>query len=294
MSWWQISLQCPADALDQVEFRLEELGASSISLADAGDEPIFEPLPGEVPVWSESIVTGIFEASLDPESIQQQLFSSLPAPLGATLRHAKLEAQDWEQAYRVHFKPTQYAENLWVVPSWCEPPDPSATVVRLDPGLAFGTGNHATTALCLGWLAEQDLQGCEVIDYGCGSGILAIAACKLGSGHVRAVDIDLQAIQASESNLQLNGIDSREIELSTVVAMSDSPAEFLVANILAGPLIELAPRFAKLAKAGGKIMLSGILKTQLKEIQSTYQAYFELDPPRFREEWTGLSGTRID
>lgn len=294
MAWWQISLRCPAEALEQVESRLEELGALSISLADAGDEPIFEPLPGETPVWSESIVTGTFDGNLDPESLQQQLQASLPPSLGVSLQREKLDEQDWEQAYRAHFKPVQCADNLWVVPSWCEPPDSEATVISLDPGLAFGTGTHATTALCLGWIAEQQLHGCEMIDYGCGSGILAIAACRLGIDRVCAVDIDPQALQASKANLRVNDIDPGKVELAEPDAMVTKPADFLVANILAGPLVELAPRFAALVKPGGKIMLSGILKTQLIEIQSAYRAFFDLDEPRIRDEWAGLSGTRID
>ena len=294
MAWWQISLRCQADELEQVESRLAELGALSISLADAGDEPIFEPLPGETPVWSESIVTGTFAANLDPESLQQQLLASLPTSLGASLRQAQLHEQDWEQVYREHFKPLQCADNLWVVPSWCEPPDADATIVRLDPGLAFGTGTHATTALCLAWIAEQDLTGRDLVDYGCGSGILAIAACKLGAARVRAVDIDPQAVQASAANLQANEIEPNRIFLGQPDEMPGEPVDLLVANILAGPLVELVPRFAALVRPGGKIMLSGILKTQLNEIQSAYRPWFELEPPRLRQEWAGLSGIRSD
>ena len=294
MSWWQFSLRCPADQLDRVEARLGELGALSISLADAGDEPIFEPTPGETPIWSESIVTGTFDAKLDPESLQQQLLASLPSSLAASLRQAPLYEQDWEQAYRAHFKPLQCAEKLWIVPSWSEAPDKHATVIHLDPGLAFGTGTHATTSLCLSWIAEQQLSGRELIDYGCGSGILAIAACKLGADRVRAVDIDPQALLASAANMRRNQIDATRILLAPPDDMAMEPADILLANILAGPLIELAVRFSELVKPGGKIMLSGILKTQLNEIQSAYQPYFELEPPRFREEWVGLSGTRTE
>lgn len=293
MAWWQISLRCPADALEQVESRLVELGALSISLADGGDEPIFEPLPGEMPVWPESIVTGTFAANLDPESLQQQLLASLPTALGSSLRLTKLQEQDWEQAYRMHFKPLQCADNLWIVPSWCEPPEHSATIITLDPGLAFGTGTHATTALCLAWIAEHALEDRDLIDYGCGSGILAIAACKLGAASVSAVDIDPQAVQATESNLKANHIGIDQFFLGMPDDLAEQSADFLVANILAGPLVDLAARFANLVKPGGKIMLSGILKTQLNEIQSAYQSSFALDPPRLREEWAGLSGTRI-
>lgn len=269
-------------------------GAVSISLSDAGDEPIYEPLPGDQPVWSESVVTATFDAELDPEELQQQLTSALPASLGASLQRTRLEAQDWQLAYRQHFKPMQCGENLWIVPSWCDAPDPNAVQITLDPGMAFGTGAHATTALCLAWLAEQPLDQCEVIDFGCGSGILAIAAARLGAQRVRAVDIDPQALRASEANARANAIKDGVIVISKPQDMVEEPADVLLANILAGPLVELAPKFASLLRQGGRIMLSGILKTQLETIQLAYRPWFELEPPSLRDDWAGLGGTRTD
>ena len=294
MSWWQFSLHCPAEELDRVEALLLDMGALSISLADAGDEPIYEPLPGDQPVWSESIITGTFDAKLDPEDLQQQLASALPASLGASLTRDQLKEQDWELAYREHFKPIKCAEGLWIVPSWCEAPDPDAVQITLVPGGAFGTGTHPTTALCLGWLAEQSLDDSDVIDFGCGSGILAIAAIKLGAKLVRAVDIDTQALLATEDNARRNAIEADRIRIEAPTKLSDEPTDVLLANILAGPLIELAPEFARRVRPGGKIMLSGILKTQLEDIQSAYRTSFILDKPRCRGDWAGLSGTRID
>ena len=292
MSWWQLNLRCSAEYLEQVEQQLAELGALSISLTDAGDVPIYEPLPGQQPVWSKVIVTGTFDPAVNPDSLHQQLLAALPAEVGASLRRAQLQEQDWELAYQKHVEPMQFGDNLWVVPSWCDPPDPSATQIVLDPGIAFGTGSHATTALCLNWLATQSIENRDVIDYGCGSGILAIAAAKLGAQHVRAVDIDPQALLATKANAHLNALGEHHLTASFPEELSSRSTDMLLANILANPLIELAPRFAKLIRPGGKIMLSGLLKTQLEGIQLAYQPWFDLEPPRLQEDWVGLGATR--
>jgi ribosomal protein L11 methyltransferase len=250
MSWWQFSLNCQASELEQVEELMQDLGALSLSLADAGDEPIYEPLPGTTPVWRQSIVTATFDAANSAEVLYQQISSALPSHLVSSLRQHSLQEQDWEQAYRQHFQPIQCAPDLWIVPSWSEPPDPDATIIKLDPGLAFGTGSHPTTALCLGWLAANGAKGMRVIDYGCGSGILSIAAFKLGAERVNAVDIDEQALCASEANLRMNGIDSERVSLALPEDMEREAADLLMANILAGPLMELADRFAGLLRPG--------------------------------------------
>jgi ribosomal protein L11 methyltransferase len=293
MSWWQFSLNCQASELEQVEELMQDLGALSLSLADAGDEPIYEPLPGTTPVWRQSIVTATFDAANSAEVLYQQISSALPSHLVSSLRQHSLQEQDWEQAYRQHFQPIQCAPDLWIVPSWSEPPDPDATIIKLDPGLAFGTGSHPTTALCLGWLAANGAKGMRVIDYGCGSGILSIAAFKLGAERVNAVDIDEQALCASEANLRMNGIDSERVSLALPEDMEREAADLLMANILAGPLMELADRFAGLLRPGGNILLSGILKSQLEDIQLAYRPHFRLDPPKSREDWVCISGQRI-
>lgn len=293
MSWWQFSLACRAAELEQVESLLLELGAQSLSLADAGDEPIYEPLPGDNPVWRESIVTATFDGRLDPESLQQAILSALPEHLAPGLQRRQLDEQDWEQSYRNHFRPIEIAVGLWIVPSWCKPPRSDAISIRLDPGLAFGTGSHPTTAMCLAWLADNDIRGLGVIDYGCGSGILAIAACKLGARRVLAVDIDPQALGASRDNFELNQIPTQQWQLAPVDDMPPFEADLLLANILAGPLLELAPQLAARVVSGGQIVLSGILKPQLKEIQSGYAKFFVLDPPDCREDWVCISGRRI-
>jgi ribosomal protein L11 methyltransferase len=222
------------------------------------------------------------------------LMARLPTALAQTLTHGSFQDRDWEQAYRQHFKPLQCAAKLWIVPSWIEPPDPAAVNVRLDPGLAFGTGGHPTTALCLAWLGEQALDGLELIDYGCGSGILAIAAIKLGARRVLAVDIDPQALSASRANMEMNAIPAQRIPLCLPRDCSDDAVDLLMANILAGPLVELAPLFADRVRPGGKILLSGILNTQLKDIQSAYDEYFHMDAARERDDWVCIAGQRRD
>lgn len=292
MTFWQFSLNCRASELEQAEEILLELGALSLSIGDAGDAPIYEPLPGTAPVWPESVLTATFDAGRDPEVLMQQISGALPPTLATSLHRHGLEERDWEQAYKKHFKPIQCAPDLWIVPSWSEPPQADATIIELDPGLAFGTGSHPTTALCLAWLAANPPDGIRVIDYGCGSGILAIAALKLGAAAVTAVDIDQQALVASESNLRVNRIDKDRVRIADPRELDDTPADLLIANILAGPLVELAPRFATLVRPAGQILLSGILKSQLEEIQLAYQADFTLAPPSLREDWACISGIR--
>ena len=292
MTWRQLSLSCQASELEQVEDLLMELGALSISLSDAADEPIYEPLPGESPVWSESIVTATFGEDCDHESLAHQLAASLPRHLADRVTAGGFDDEDWVQAYRQHFGPLQAGEDLWIVPSWTQPPDPGATIIQLDPGLAFGTGSHPTTALCLAWLAAHNLDMLDVIDFGCGSGILAIAAIKLGAKRVQAIDIDEQALTACKSNMEMNAIDPLQIQTGLPDEIDSEAADLLLANILAGPLLQLAVRFAELVKPGGKILLSGILLSQLDDIQSAYSEYFDLDPATTREDWVCISGRR--
>ncbi|MBT8433440.1 MAG: 50S ribosomal protein L11 methyltransferase [Gammaproteobacteria bacterium] len=293
MTWWQFSLNCQASELELVEELMLELGAVSISLRDAGDEPIYEPLPGDNPVWQESIVTATFDQQRDPGLLRQQLIDRLPAHLADGVQQEGLQDQAWDQAYKQHFKPLQCAPDLWIVPSWSEPPDPAATIIQLDPGLAFGTGTHPTTALCLAWLGSSDVDGSQVIDFGCGSGILAIAAIKLGAKHVTAVDIDEQALVACRSNMKVNAIGTEQIFVGRPEDAVSTGADLLMANILARPLIESASRFASMVRPEGQILLSGILKTQLEDIQLAYQPFFELDPARYRDQWVCVSGKRL-
>lgn len=292
MAWWQLSVQSSAAELEQTEDSLLELGAVAITLSDARDEPLYEPLPGDTPVWQHSIVTGLFAQHHSLEVLYDGLIQRLPEHQIHTAKKTTIDDQDWTRVHLQYFKPIQCAEKLWVVPSWHEAPDPSAVNIQLDPGLAFGTGGHATTALCLSWLGEHDIEKQSVIDYGCGSGILAIAAYKLGASEVHSVDIDPQAITATQENAKRNEIDPALLNITLPESFESKPVDLLIANILSGPLVGFAPTFAELVKPGGQILLSGILQTQAGDIQQAYLPYFELDPICVKEDWIRVSGTR--
>lgn len=292
MIWWQFSIQCELNDIEQVEALFFDLGANSIDLADARDEPIYEPLPGHMPLWQTSIVTGMFDSNQNPEQLYQRISEALPVHLQSHLRQSELQDQDWVQAYREHYFPIQCADNLWIVPGWHDPPDPNATNIILDPGLAFGTGGHPTTALCLSWLADHDLSNLTIIDYGCGSGILAIAALKLGANRVIGIDIDPQALEASRQNANRNDITPQRFELYLPGQSEIASADLLVANILAGPLVKLVEHLTELVKPGGEILLSGILEQQTDEIQLAYQSGFNLQPATTSDGWVRITGTR--
>jgi ribosomal protein L11 methyltransferase len=292
MPWWQLSVHCTAEELERTEDCLLELGAVSITLCDAQDEPLYEPLPGDSPVWQHSIMTGMFEASQQLEGLYDRLLKKLPDHQIVTAVKTILEEQDWERVHLQHFDPIHCGDNLWVVPSWLEPPDPNAINIQLDPGLAFGTGSHPTTALCLAWMADKKFHDQTVIDYGCGSGILSIAVCKLGAKRVFGVDIDPQAVEASEENSRRNAIEPGLLSFSLPSKLETGKVDLLIANILSGPLVDLAPKFAQMIKPGGKILLSGILKNQVNNIKCAYQSCFDLGPESNREDWVSLTGTR--
>ena len=293
MAWWQFSVRCDLAEVAQIEELLFDLGAISINLSDAEDEPIYEPLPGHMPLWQTSIVTGMFDTAVDPEQLFQTINESLPAHLQIYLRQTQLDDRDWVQAYREHYFPIQCANKLWIVPGWHQPPDPNAINIILDPGLAFGTGGHPTTALCLSWLAENNLKDMTVIDYGCGSGILAIAALKLGAKRVIGVDIDPQALEASRRNADRNNIAADRFLLYLPEQFKMTTVQLVIANILAGPLVKLSEKLAALVIPGGKILLSGILDQQTDEIQSAYRSFFNLHRSGASEGWVRITGTRL-
>jgi ribosomal protein L11 methyltransferase len=292
MAWWQLSVQSSAAELEQTEDSLLELGAVAITLSDAKDEPLYEPLPGDTPIWQHSIVTGLFTQERSLEALYDGLIQRLPEHQIHTVKKTVVDDQDWSRVHLKYFKRIQCAEKLWVVPSWHEAPDPSAVNIQLDPGLAFGTGGHATTALCLSWLGEHDIQNQSVIDYGCGSGILAIAAFKLGASELKSVDIDPQALVASKENARRNNIDPALLNITLPEDFKSEPVDLLIANILSGPLVRFAPKFSGLVKPGGQILLSGILQTQTNDIEKAYLPYFDLDPICIKEDWIRVSGTR--
>ncbi len=290
MAWLQIKFNSnPAEA-ERVEDALLAAGAAAVSLLDSGDQPILEPPLGTTPLWQDTTVVGLFNA--DADIVQAK--SILAIELGAEhdFKFEILEDKDWVRAWMDDYHPMQFGDRLWICPSWCEPPEPNAVNLLLDPGLAFGTGTHPTTAMCMRWLDGQDLSGKSVMDYGCGSGILAIAALLLGAKHAYGNDIDPQALLASRDNAIRNNISEDQFELILGEPKQPIQADIVVANILAGPLIELGSGIAALCKPGGLLALSGILDTQANDIIAHYSEWFDLDEPTFMEEWTCITGRK--
>lgn len=290
-----LQLVLPIGAADPAPYEdaLLAAGASSITLEDEGDDPVLEPLPGTTPLWPRVRLKALFDGTLDAE----QLLETLQASVGEPLSRAFFETladRAWEREWLKDFKPMRFGRRLWICPGGQLPttPQPDDTVlIELDPGLAFGTGTHPTTALCLEWLDAADVAGKRVIDYGCGSGILAIAAAKLGASAVNGVDIDPQALLATRDNAERNGvvhlITSQLVEGTTLAS-----ADILLANILAGPLESLAPTFAALVKTDGRLVLSGILRNQAEAVATRYAPWFDIAPAVVRDDWARLDGVR--
>ncbi|MDQ5911753.1 MAG: Ribosomal protein methyltransferase [Pseudomonadota bacterium] len=290
--WLQLSLQAIDHTAEQLEDALLQVGALAVTLQDAGDQPVLEPGPGETPLWPQTCVTGLFDAQTDIEVIKRQLHCILHTPILPECRLAELEERDWVRAWMDDFHPMRFGQRLWICPTMQAPPDPNAINIRLDPGLAFGTGTHPTTALCLEWLDGAEMAELTVLDYGCGSGILAIAAAKLGARRVWAVDIDPQALLASDDNASENGVEDR-LTLATPAELPTAlTVDVLVANILAGVLARLAPEFARRVKPGGRLALSGILEQHADAVQAAFARDFTFARPRQREDWVLLEGTR--
>lgn len=292
MPWIQIRLNATADSAEAIGDLLSESGALSVTFLDAKDTPVFEPLPGETRLWGETDLVGLYEATEDMDAVVAFLRQQ-PA-LGENFVHKieALEDKDWSREWMDNFHPMQFGQRLWICPSWCDIPDPEAVNVMLDPGLAFGTGTHPTTALCLEWLDGQDLSGKTLVDFGCGSGILAIAALKLGAERVIGIDIDPQALLASRENAKRNNIGD-ELEL---YLPEDQPegiqADILVANILAGPLEQLAPAMQGLVKPGAPLALSGLLPEQADKLLAVYGQWFDMAPATEANEWIRLNGIK--
>lgn len=294
MPWIQIKLNATNDNAEAIgDMLMEETGAVSVTFLDAKDTPVFEPLPGETRLWGDTDVVALYEADMDTSLILQQIKASNMLAEGFAHKVEQVEDKDWEREWMDNFHPMQFGRRLWICPSWREVPDPQAVNVMLDPGLAFGTGTHPTTALCLEWLDNLDLSGKTVIDFGCGSGILAIAAIKLGAAKVIGIDIDPQALLASKDNAARNGVED-QIE---VYLPKDQPeglvADVVVADILAGPLRELSPIIKGLLKPGGQLAMSGILDTQAESVAEFYRDDLELDPIAEKSEWCRISGCKL-
>ncbi len=272
-----------------VETLLASLGADSLTFEDAGDDLVLEPAPGEMPLWPALRIRALFAPQADRREIEHALSTLLSPP--RDLEFAVLEDRDWEREWLRDFRPMRFGRRLWVCPGGQPAGEEDAVCVALDPGLAFGTGAHPTTALCLEWLADRELAGRRVIDYGCGSGILAIAALKLGASEAIAFDIDPQALLATRENAQRNGVAHR-LQIVGVAPEGPAGCDILVANILAGPLRELAGRFAALLRPGGEIALSGLLTDQVASVVSAYRPWSMIGATAVRDGWALLSGRR--
>lgn len=291
MAWIQLHLEVNADQAECLSNQLSEAGAAAVTLLDAADQPLFEPPPGAAPLWRQTRVSALFPADTNKDALLQVLKQNWAPEIFPSHRWEVLPEQDWERAWMAHFKPLRFGSRLWVCPSWLPPPDPEAINILLDPGLAFGTGTHPTTALCLEWLASANLGRARLIDYGCGSGILAIAALKLGAAAAVAVDHDPQALIATRTNAARNEVTS-QLQTLSPSELADIKADFLVANILAAPLLELAPRFAELVYPGAQLALSGITPHQVQPLVQAYNHWFTFEVPVVREDWALLTGYR--
>ena len=297
MKWLQIHITVEQAQVDFTETLLSSLGAVSVTLDDAENQDLLEPLPGETPLWNKVIVTGIYAQEDDEEIDVNALLTFITAQMPeAPVRYEFLEDQEWERTWMDAYEPIQIAEKYWIVPEWMEAPEADAVNIKLVPGLAFGTGNHASTFLCLQWLGKTDVKNKVVIDYGCGSGILGVAALLLGAKKVYATDIDPQAILATKQNAELNGVlDNLYVGLPEEfnVELKDQKADVFVANILAGPLMALAPEFATLIKSEGEFALAGILEEQVADVSNVYSSFFDILEVEKREQhWCRISGKR--
>lgn len=291
MPWIQLKISVKAEHAEQVGDMLSANGAQAVTFVDAKDTPMYEPKPGEVLLWPDTQVVGLYPAEQQMQEIITRLEKSKILGKGFVYLLDQLEDKDWEREWMENFHPMQFGQRLWICPSWRDIPNPEAVNVMLDPGLAFGTGTHPTTSLCLRWLDGLELADKSVVDFGCGSGILGIAALKLGAKHVCGIDIDPQALQASLENARRNEVEDR-IAVYLPQNQPDLQADVVLANILAGPLKELRQVITDYCKVGGRIVLSGILDSQAEQIAALYAADFVLEPIAIEGEWARVSGRK--
>lgn len=292
MPWIQFTIGSDEAHARQLGDVLMANGAQAVTYRDAKDAPIFEPDPGEVQLWEQTLVTGLFDAACDVQALVKRLRQVSYLGPNFAYKTDPLEDKDWEREWMDNFKPIQFADNLWVVPSWHQAPNPQAANILLDPGLAFGTGTHPTTALCLQWLARQDLVGKTVVDFGCGSGILGISALKLGAARCVGIDIDRQALITTRENAERNGVaDKFEVYLPT--EQPTLGADVVVANVLAGPLQELAEVILDYVGEPGLLCMSGILSRQAEDVMNAYRPTIEFNAITEQDEWVMLNGQRV-
>jgi ribosomal protein L11 methyltransferase len=295
VDWQQFVMNLEALDPAAIEVVFLRNGACSVTLSDAGDNPVLEPGPGETPLWADTRITGLFPQTCDLRQLEADLLSELGVTALPPHHIEDLEDRAWEREWLKDFGPMRFGSRLWVCPGSAALPEKGAVVIRLDPGLAFGTGTHATTALCLEWLDALSLQGMTVLDYGCGSGILAVAALKLGCSAATAIDNDSQAVMATRQNALKNAVADR-LHVQHSAQPVEGTFDVVVANILAGPLMELAEQIAALLSKSGILALSGVLSEQAVAVMAAYEPWIDFAPAVFREQdgqiWSRLSGTR--
>lgn len=291
MPWIQINFQTTREAATPLSDALTDTGAVSVTLQDAKDQPLLEPGVGETPLWDQVVVTGLYPESTDQQRVLELIRQQLPGPDLPPHDVTTLEDKVWEREWMKEFRPMRFGQRTWICPSWLPAPDPDAVNILLDPGLAFGTGTHPTTALCLEWLDGHIKGGETVIDFGCGSGILAIAAAKLGAVKIWAVDNDPQALIATRNNAQSNDVQSM-IHCADASRSLDIQADVIIANILANPLISLETLFSDLLNPGAMAVLSGILTEQRDSVVNAYSTHFDLENQAIQEDWIRLDFRR--
>ncbi len=295
MNWIKLKATVNPQIAEWLEESLLAAGALAITMEDAKDQALLEPELGTMPLWDHTIVSGLFEADMDTDevlSFTAQVYASMSADPMPELTVELVENEDWTRKWITNFKPVKFGERLWVCPSWCDVPEPEAVNLMLDPGLAFGTGTHPTTALCLRWLDGIDVQGKTVIDYGCGSGILGIAALLLGANKVIAIDNDPQALVATEDNLMRNQLERSRLITALPEQTPDIEADILLANILAKPLYQLRDTLAELLKPDGQLALSGVLQNQANDLSTHYEKAFAMHEVTSEGDWVRLTGIK--
>ena len=296
MAWLQLIADVQLEQVGALEQAILQAGAISVTLSEqipegGKEQPILEPAFGDTPLWSFSRLTALFTADCNKNQVEwllTQLLNPLPQ-----MRWERLKDKDWEREWMNGYQPIQCSANLWVCPSWMVPPDPKAINLLLDPGLAFGTGTHPTTLLCLQWLAKQSLTGKTLIDYGCGSGILGIAALLLGAKKAIGIDIDPQAHSATKQNASRNQLEPERFPVYLPDAFENKlQVDLIVANILSDTLADLAPRLINQLTIGGHLCLSGILETQATTVLNKYKKHIEFEPISQKDEWIRVTGRR--
>lgn len=291
MAWQQLELLTQAEFADEVADWLSEQGALAVSMTDGADQALFQMMPEHQPLWECTQVLALFPVDHDVFQLVKTLQSHSPNWIQSH-RVVELAEQDWVRETQRQFPPQCFAEQLWILPSWCDANHYVGPKLRLDPGLAFGTGTHPTTALCLSWLAQHPPKNHRVLDYGCGSGILALAALALGANHVQAIDHDPQALEATQNNAALNDFPAHSLTLTLDPSLLSS-ADLVIANILSQPLIELAESIAKLVSHNGELILSGLLNSEIETVARAYSPWMQVASATIKDEWAMLRLVRI-